>query len=73
MPELPARSTRAARSAATKGWRWVGEMEEIAATLEAAGVPPGFHEAAAEVFRRSPRTAEPDVLDAVLSSLLGEP
>ncbi|HVW18716.1 MAG TPA: DUF1932 domain-containing protein [Solirubrobacteraceae bacterium] len=34
-----------------KAWRWVGEMEEIAATLAAAGQPPGFHEAAAEVFR----------------------
>jgi len=70
IPELPARSTRAARSAATKGWRWVGEMEEIAATLTAAGLPSGFHEAAAEVFRRSPRLTEPDVLDAVLSGLL---
>ena len=28
---------RAARSAEAKGWRWVGEMEEIAATFEAAG------------------------------------
>ena len=72
IPELPTRSARAARSAAAKGWRWVGEMKEIAATLDAAGVPPGFHEAAAEVFRRSPRTAEPDVLDAVLSRLLRE-
>jgi hypothetical protein len=26
-------------------------MEEIAATFEAAGAPPGFHLAAAEVFR----------------------
>lgn len=31
--------------------RWVGEMEEIAATLAAAGVPDGFHKAAAEMFR----------------------
>ena len=35
-----------------KGWRWVGEMEEIAATFEANGLPGGFHHAAAEVFRR---------------------
>jgi len=31
--------------------RWVGEMEEIAATFGAAGLPTGFHEAAAEMFR----------------------
>jgi 3-hydroxyisobutyrate dehydrogenase-like beta-hydroxyacid dehydrogenase len=51
LPELPARSVRAAESAATKGWRWIGEMEEIAATFAAADLPPGFHLAAAEVFR----------------------
>ena len=38
--------------AAAKAWRWVGEMEEIAATFEAAGLPNGFHLAAAEVYRR---------------------
>jgi 3-hydroxyisobutyrate dehydrogenase-like beta-hydroxyacid dehydrogenase len=51
LPELPDRSVRAAASAATKGWRWVGEMEEIAATFASAGLPNGFHVAAAEVFR----------------------
>ena len=52
LPDLIERSQRAARSAEAKGWRWVGEMEEIAATFEAAGLPKGFHLAAAEVFRR---------------------
>jgi 3-hydroxyisobutyrate dehydrogenase-like beta-hydroxyacid dehydrogenase len=51
LPELPEQSVRAARSAATKGWRWIGEMEEIAATFAAAGLPDGFHLAAADVFR----------------------
>jgi len=51
LPELRERHERAARSADAKGWRWVGEMEEIAATFEAAGLPGGFHEAAAEVYR----------------------
>ena len=51
LPDLPERSQRAARSAHAKGWRWVGEMEEIAATFEAAGLPDGFHRAAAEVYR----------------------
>jgi 3-hydroxyisobutyrate dehydrogenase-like beta-hydroxyacid dehydrogenase len=53
LPELPERSQRAARSAQAKGWRWVGEMEEIAASFDAAGLPDGFHRAAAEVFRTS--------------------
>jgi hypothetical protein len=30
-------------------------MEEIAATMAAAGLPDGFHQAAAEIFRRYPR------------------
>jgi 3-hydroxyisobutyrate dehydrogenase-like beta-hydroxyacid dehydrogenase len=51
IPDLPDRSARAASAAASKGWRWVGEMEEVARTFEAAGLPGGFHEAAAEVYR----------------------
>ena len=35
-----------------KAWRFEGEMHEIAATFHAAGLPDGFHQAAAEVFRR---------------------
>lgn len=37
---------------ARKAWRWVGEMEEIARSFEQAGLPGGFHLAAAEVYRR---------------------
>ena len=51
-PGLEERSGRAAGSAAAKGWRWIAEMEEIAATMAAAGLPEGFHQAAAEVYRR---------------------
>jgi 3-hydroxyisobutyrate dehydrogenase-like beta-hydroxyacid dehydrogenase len=50
-PELEEQLARAERSAATKGWRWIGEMEEIADTFAAAGEPDGFHRAAAEVYR----------------------
>jgi 3-hydroxyisobutyrate dehydrogenase-like beta-hydroxyacid dehydrogenase len=50
-PELRERHARALRSAEAKGWRWVGEMEEIAATFEADGLPGGFHRAAAEIYR----------------------
>jgi 3-hydroxyisobutyrate dehydrogenase-like beta-hydroxyacid dehydrogenase len=54
LPELAEQSERASRSAHAKGWRWVGEMEEIAATFAAADLPAGFHEAAAAVFRTMP-------------------
>jgi hypothetical protein len=49
--DVPERLARAEQSAATKGWRWIGEMEEIADTFAAAGQPDGFHRAAAEVYR----------------------
>jgi 3-hydroxyisobutyrate dehydrogenase-like beta-hydroxyacid dehydrogenase len=49
-PGLLERSEHAARSTARKGWRWMGEMHEIAATLRANDLPDGFHLAAAEVF-----------------------
>ncbi len=39
-------------AAVPKAWRYVGEMEEIAATFAAAGLPSGFHEAAAALYRR---------------------
>lgn len=51
-PSLPRKSERAALVAAPKGWRYVGEMEEIAASFEAAGLPGGFHKAAADLYRR---------------------
>ena len=35
-----------------KAWRFEGEMKEIAATFHEAGVPDGFHEAAAEIYQR---------------------
>jgi hypothetical protein len=54
-PGLAAQADRSARSAAAKGWRWEPEMREIAATLAAAGLPSGFHQAAAEIFSREPR------------------
>jgi 3-hydroxyisobutyrate dehydrogenase-like beta-hydroxyacid dehydrogenase len=76
-PALAERSRGAARSAATKGWRWVAEMEEIAATMSAVGLPDGFHQAAAEIFRRSPRTGQAAApasgeLEQVLAALTGD-
>jgi len=37
---------------AAKAWRFAGEMREIATTFENAGLPDGFHAAAAEVFEQ---------------------
>ena len=51
-PDVTARSERAVSANIKKAWRFVGEMEEIAATLESAGLPDGFHEAAGEIYRR---------------------
>jgi 3-hydroxyisobutyrate dehydrogenase-like beta-hydroxyacid dehydrogenase len=53
-PGLEDRWAAAQRAAATKGWRWTGEMDEIADTFAAAGLPDGFHRAAAEMYRRRP-------------------
>jgi len=53
IPELEERLAGAGRSARRKGWRWIGEMEEIAHSMAAQDLPAGFHEAAAEVFRRT--------------------
>lgn len=57
-PALPDRHAAAERSGADKGWRWVGEMEQIAATFAENGQPSGFHDAAAEIYRRFPRPAD---------------
>ena len=53
LPELEERLDAAERSASKKGWRWVGEMVQIADTFAADGLPDGFHRAAAEIFRRT--------------------
>jgi hypothetical protein len=51
-PGLEKRWDGAEGAASAKGWRWVAEMEEIASTMAAAGLPEGFHQAAAEIYRQ---------------------
>jgi hypothetical protein len=51
-PDHPARSEAAARQTSHKAWRFEGEMHEIAATFEAAGLPPDMFTGAAEIYRR---------------------
>ena len=70
-PELPKRS-EGVTAQARKAWRWVGEMEEIAASFETAGLPGGFHVAAAEIYRRLEEfkdAASAPSLDDVISAL----
>ncbi|HUL24402.1 MAG TPA: DUF1932 domain-containing protein [Streptosporangiaceae bacterium] len=76
-PSLTARPHAAARSAMEKGWRWIAEMEEIAATMAAHDLPPGFHHAAAAIYTRVPYTnaeSQPDEpsLTTVINALLAE-
>jgi 3-hydroxyisobutyrate dehydrogenase-like beta-hydroxyacid dehydrogenase len=52
IPGLAAQSQAAAAGNAPKAWRFVGEMEEIASTFAAFGLPDGFANSAAEVYRR---------------------
>jgi 3-hydroxyisobutyrate dehydrogenase-like beta-hydroxyacid dehydrogenase len=52
LPDAEDLSISAARSAQAKGWRWIGEMHEIGRAMAAQDLPDGFHEAAAEIFRR---------------------
>ena len=71
-PDAEQRSIRAAAVAVPKAWRYVGEMREIAATFEAAGLPSGFHLAAAEINERltpfKDRTDPPPTVAAVVDA-----
>ena len=74
-PDLPRRSENAARGTARKAWRWVGEMDEIAATFAADGLPDGFHRAAGELYRRMAiyrEAAAPPSIEDVAKTLLRE-
>jgi hypothetical protein len=75
-PDLPRRSENAARSTARKAWRWVGEMDEIAATFAGAGLPDGFHRAAGQVYGRMAvyrDAGAPPTMEDVAKTLLTEP
>ena len=73
-PALENKCQRAAAVAAPKMWRYVGEMKEIAEAFAAAGLPSGFHDAAAEVSQRltcfKDQTDPGPTLAAVLEQLM---
>jgi 3-hydroxyisobutyrate dehydrogenase-like beta-hydroxyacid dehydrogenase len=60
-----------AQAVTAKAWRFVGEMDEIAATFRATGMPGEFHDAAAEMYGRLAhfKDAAPPSLEDVLVAL----
>ena len=70
-PGTSERSEVTASMTAPKAWRFVGEMEQIASTLAANGLPSGFGDAAADLysrmseFRDRPDVTLADVLDRI--------
>lgn len=74
-PDLEDRAEAAVGRNARKAWRFVGEMEEIAATFAGAGLPDGFARAAADIYQRMARykdTPPPSVAE-VAEMLVKEP
>ena len=73
-PALERRCNQAAAVATPKAWRYVGEMNEIAETFAAAGLPAGFHRAAAEICERltkfKDQTEPPPTVDTVSETLM---
>lgn len=74
IPDLPDRLDRVSAGVGRKAWRFEGEMEEVASSLFASGLPDGFHRAAAEIYSRlaelKDRKARDDqdkILDLLLS------
>ena len=72
LPELDARSKKTATSTAAKAWRFVGEMQEIAKSMHASQLPPGFHESAASIYEMmaSLKHEQEVDIDHVVASIL---
>lgn len=71
-PDFPEETTERVKRGALKAWRFAGEMDEIADTFDAVGVPGDFHRGAGEIYRRSSQFKDipiPELAD-VLSALL---
>ena len=63
------------RNVTAKAWRFTGEMQEIAATFELAGLSPGFFVAAHDVYQRMAGFKDSDEtppLEDVLAALLND-
>lgn len=74
-PEFSAQAHNRTRRVTAKAWRFAGEMDEIASTFWEAGLPRGFHQAAAEIYRRMADfkdAEEKPALEDVLKQLLDD-
>ena len=72
-PDAAAQTRNRVRNVTAKAWRFAGEMDEIAATFEMAGMPSGFFVAAAEVYGRMAGFKDADErppLEEVLATLM---
>ena len=71
-PKVARQRVDQVRGVTGKAWRFAGEMQEIAAAFESAGMPAGFFEAAHEVYQRMARFKDAEdlpELEAVLAAL----
>lgn len=73
-PGMVDRSDAIASRVSPKAWRFTGEMEQIAAAFDAAGMPAGFASSAHEIYERMAgfKGAEGTSLDEVVRALRGE-
>jgi 3-hydroxyisobutyrate dehydrogenase-like beta-hydroxyacid dehydrogenase len=74
-PGFPEQTVDRVRRVTAKAWRFAGEMEEISATFQGAGVPGDFHGGAAEVYRRIAGFKDAPVtpaLEAVVAVLVAD-
>lgn len=69
--EFMEQSTRRVQRGAGKAWRFAGEMLEIAATFERAGLPGEFHRGAEKIYQRAVRfrKSESVELDEIILAL----
>lgn len=69
-PDLPERTELLATQVSPKAWRWIAEMEEIAAAFDAVGLPPGFHRGAAAIY--TALAQRKDATDTTLAEALAD-
>ena len=74
-PDLAGRLQRAVATAVPKAWRFAGEMDEITQTLADMGLPTGFHQAAAQLYRELDtfKDRPAPTIEAVLAALPAPP
>lgn len=71
-PDFAEETAERVKRGATKAWRFAGEMDEIADTFDAVGVPSDFHGGAAKIYRRTShfKDVTSPKLDEILSALM---